>query len=90
MIDRFLKYRFIIHAINSQPSKIPNINPTQQTKLGSKQYEFNNSDWNQITDLHTALRRFFIATNIVSAKHYPTLAIANSSKLHISVVLQNI
>ena len=86
MLDRFLQYRFILHGLNSQPFKIPHITPAQYKTISSKKFEFSNSDWRHITDLHTALKRFFVSTNIISAKHYPTLATANSGELHISAI----
>ncbi|CAF4047465.1 unnamed protein product [Rotaria magnacalcarata] len=74
MIDRFVIYRSIIDDINSRPFKIAHITSTQQVKLGSKEFEFNNDEWNRINDLHTVLKPFLIATKIISAKNYPTLS----------------
>jgi hypothetical protein len=89
MINRFITYRSILDQMNSQPYIIRYINATQQIKLGSKKYEFTNTDWCQITDLNTALKPFFCATNIMSAKNYPTLAAAYSGELHISTLLRS-
>ncbi|CAF1270327.1 unnamed protein product [Rotaria sordida] len=83
MIDRFKTYRLITDDINSRPFKIGNISTTQQLKLGSKEFEFTNDDWCRITDLHTTLKPFFIATSIASAKGYPSLAAAYSGEYFI-------
>ncbi|CAF4026770.1 unnamed protein product, partial [Rotaria sordida] len=78
MIDRFTKHRAIVDDINGRPYQIPNTSSTQQLKIGSKKFEFTNSDWYRINDLRTALAPFMISTNVVSAKNYPTLAAAYS------------
>ncbi|CAF3167763.1 unnamed protein product, partial [Rotaria sp. Silwood2] len=41
--------------------------------LSSKKFEFTNNDWFNLMGLHTALKPFFISTNTISAKNYPTL-----------------
>ncbi|CAF4338562.1 unnamed protein product, partial [Rotaria magnacalcarata] len=74
MIDRFNTHRSIVDDINSRPFKIAHTSSAQQIKLGSKAFEFTNNDWFRITDLHTILKPFMMATTIVSAKSYPTLA----------------
>ena len=83
MLDRFTIYRPIINDINSRPFKIAHTSPAQQLKLGSKEFEFTNNDWCRITDLHTILKPFMIATNVVSAKNYPTLAATYSGEFFI-------
>ncbi|CAF3462685.1 unnamed protein product, partial [Rotaria sp. Silwood2] len=83
MIDRFTKHRAIIDDINGRPYQIPNTSSTQQLKIGSKEFEFTNSDWHRITDLKKALEPFMISTNVVSAKNYPTLAAAYSGEIFI-------
>ncbi|CAF4196557.1 unnamed protein product, partial [Rotaria sordida] len=80
MVDRFITHQAIIDDINSRPFKIPNISSVQQLKLGNKKFEFSNDDWCTIKDLQTVLKPFFGATTVVSAKNYPTLALAYSSK----------
>lgn len=80
MVDRFTKHQAIIDDINRRPFKIPNISSVQQLKLGNKNFEFSNEDWSTITDLQTVLQPFFGATTTISAKNYPTLALAYSSK----------
>lgn len=82
MIDRFIIHRFIIDDINSRPFKVAHITSTQQAKLGSKEFEFTNDEWSRINDLHAVLKPFLIATNIVSAKNYPTLSTTYSGKLN--------
>jgi hypothetical protein len=62
--------------------------PAQQKRLGSKQFEFTNADWRYINDLQNILQPFFVATNIISAKNYPTLAAAYSGKLYVAVSLK--
>ena len=83
MLDRFTIYRPIIDDINSRPFKIAHTSSAQQLKLGSKEFEFTNNDWCRITDLHTILKPFMIATNVVSAKNYPTLAATYSGEFFI-------
>ncbi|CAF2090095.1 unnamed protein product [Rotaria magnacalcarata] len=79
-VDRFVTHQGIIDDINSRPFKIPNISSVQQLKLGNEKFEFTNDEWCTIKDLQTVLKPFFGATNTVSAKNYPTLALAYSSK----------
>ena len=81
MIDRFVAHRVIMGDVNSRPDTIPNISSTQQSKLGAKRFEFTNDDWCAMQDLRAALRPFFGATNVISAKSYPTLAAAYSGEL---------
>ena len=85
MIDRFIIHRSVVDDINSRLFKISHITSTQQVKLGSKEFEFTNDEWNQINNLHTVLKPFLIATNIVSAKNYPTVSTTYSGKLYISL-----
>ncbi|CAF2660280.1 unnamed protein product [Rotaria sp. Silwood2] len=73
MIDRFNNHRFIIDNVNSQPYRIPDISTVQRMILSSKKFEFTNNDWFNLMDLHVVLKPFFISTNIISAKNYPTL-----------------
>jgi len=80
MVDRFVTHQAIIDDINSRPFKIPKISSVQQLILGSKKFEFTNDDWCTIKDLQTVLKPFFGATTAISAKNYPTLALAYSSK----------
>ena len=89
MIDRFITYRSTIDNINSQPFKIPHISTTQQIKLSSKQFEFTDDDWRKIDDLHSILKPFFTATRVISAKNYPTLAVAYSGELDILTLLRS-
>ena len=79
MVDRFITHKVIIDDINSRPFKVPNISSVQQLKLGNKKFEFTNDDWCTIKDLQTVLKPFFSATTPISAKNYPTLALAYSS-----------
>ena len=85
MINRFTEYRSIIDDINSRPHQIPYLNPPQQFKFGSRDFEFTNSDWCQIYDLKKVLEPFMVSTNVVSAKNYPTLATSYSGKSFISL-----
>ncbi|CAF3937245.1 unnamed protein product [Rotaria sp. Silwood1] len=80
MVDRFITHQVIIDDINSRPFKVPSISSVQQLKLGNKKFEFSNDDWCTIKDLQTVLKPFFGATTAISAKNYPTLAVAYSSK----------
>ncbi|CAF4494341.1 unnamed protein product, partial [Rotaria sp. Silwood2] len=80
MVDRFITHQAIIDDINSRPFKVPSISSVQQLKLGNKKFEFTNDDWGTIKDLQTVLKPFFGATTAISAKNYPTLALAYSSK----------
>ncbi|CAF2951319.1 unnamed protein product [Rotaria sp. Silwood2] len=80
MVDRFITHQAIIDDINSRSFKIPNISSVQQLQLGNKKFEFTNEDWCTIKDLQNVLKPFFGATTAISAKSYPTLALAYSSK----------
>ena len=80
MIDRFTTHRLVIDDINSRPFKIPDLSSVQQLKLSAKRFEFTNDNWCAIHDLHTALKPFFSATNVISAKSYPTLAAVHSGE----------
>jgi hypothetical protein len=80
MLDRFITHRVIINEITSEPYKVPHIKLSQRGKLGSKKLQFNNSDWCLLIDLQSLLKPFLVATNTISARNYPTLATAYSSK----------
>ena len=79
MVDRFITHQAIIDDINSRPFKVPNISSVQQLKLGNKKFEFTKDDWCTIKDLQTVLKPFFSVTTAISAKNYPTVALASSS-----------
>jgi hypothetical protein len=89
MTNRFINYRSIIDNINSQPLKIPHISTTQQTKIGSKRFEFINDDWCKLNDLQDVLKPFFVTTSIMSGKNYPSLAVGYSGELHILTLLRS-
>ena len=87
MLNRFLKNRFIIDHINSQPYKIPHTSTTQQIRIGSKQFEFTNEDRNKLEGLHKALRSFFVTTSILSGKNYPSLTKGEQTDFMILLIL---
>ncbi|CAF4302313.1 unnamed protein product, partial [Adineta steineri] len=78
MLHRFIGHQSIIDDINRRPFKIPDISHNQQTKLGSKKFEFTNGDWSNIKNLCSVLCPFFSATTVTSGKKYPTSAAAYS------------
>ena len=59
------------------------------TKLGSKKFEFTKDDWCHLDDLRETLQPFFVSTEVISAKNYPTLAAAYSGKLKIKTSSRN-
>lgn len=80
MLDRFVIYRAIVNEITTEPSKIPSVNLFQQRQLRSQLFQFSTTDWSQLLDLHSLMKPFFVATNTISARDYPTLALAYSSR----------
>lgn len=79
MIDRFIIHRGILNEITTEPLKIPGINVFQQMSLRSSAFQFSGTDWSQLVDIHSLLKPFFVATNTISARNYPSLATAYSS-----------
>ena len=87
MVDRFLTYRSIINEVNSRPHQFARLTSSQLQKLRWKNFEFTNDDWCRINDLHIILKPFLTATNIFSAKNYPTFSTAYSGESFIPIVL---
>ena len=90
MFDGFLTYRSMINDVNSLPHQFARFTSSQLLKLRSKNFEFTNDDWCRTNDLHIILKLFLTATNIVSAKNYPTFSTAYSGVSFIATVLSTI
>lgn len=72
MLERLLTHKDIINSIVSSPDRIAGLHRDQKAKL--KSLALSHNDWDVIAVLHEILRPFAIATKILSAQNYPTMA----------------